>query len=77
MIADPHGDATGEVDARETVEKLTGSLLPRERHVLCLRFGLEGQAHHSLSQAGELLGVSKERIRQIQDRALEKLRAML
>jgi RNA polymerase primary sigma factor len=76
-IADPDGDATCEVDARETVERLMGSLPPREKHVLCLRFGLEGQAQHSLSQAGKLLGVSKERIRQIEDRALEKLRAML
>jgi RNA polymerase sigma factor (sigma-70 family) len=76
-IVDPDGDATCEVDARETVERLMGSLPPREKHVLCLRFGLEGQAQHSLSQAGKVLGVSKERIRQIQDTALEKLRAAL
>jgi RNA polymerase primary sigma factor len=76
-IADPHGDATGEVDTRESLEKLMGSLLPRERQVLYLRFGLEGQGQHSLSQAGKLLGVSRERVRQIQDRALEKLRAMV
>jgi RNA polymerase primary sigma factor len=76
-IADPHGDATGEVDTRESLEKLMEFLLPRERQVLRLRFGLEGQAQHTLSQAGKLLGVSKERIRQIQNRALEKLRAMV
>ena len=46
-------------------------------HPLYLRFGLEGQGQHSLSQAGKLLGVSRERVRQIQDRALEKLRAMV
>jgi RNA polymerase primary sigma factor len=76
-IPDPHGDATGEVDARESLQELMGFLLPRERRVLSLRFGLEGQEQHSLSQAGKLLGVSKERIRQIQDRALEKLRPLL
>jgi RNA polymerase primary sigma factor len=75
-IVDPHGDTTREVDTRESLEKLMGFLRPRERQVLYLRFGLEGQAQHSLSQAGKLLGVSKERIRQIQDRALEKLRAL-
>jgi RNA polymerase primary sigma factor len=74
---DPLGDATGEVGTRESLEKLMGVLLPRERQVLYLRFGLEGQAQHSLSEAGRLLGVSKERIRQIQDRALEKLRAVV
>jgi RNA polymerase primary sigma factor len=77
VIADPHGEATDEVDTRESLEKLMGSLLPRERQVLHLRFGLEGQAQHSLSEAGRLLGVSRERIRQIQDRALEKLRALV
>jgi RNA polymerase primary sigma factor len=76
-IVDPHGDATAEVETRESLEKLLGFLLPREKQVLYLRFGLEGQAQHTLSQAGKLLGVSKERIRQIQDRALEKLRAMV
>jgi RNA polymerase primary sigma factor len=76
-FADPHGDAIGEVETRETLETLMGFLLPREKQVLYLRFGLEGQDQHSLSQAGKLLGVSKERIRQIQDRALEKLRALV
>ncbi len=54
-----------------------GFLLPREKHVLCLRFGYEGQAQYSLSRAGKVPGVSKERIRQIQETALEKLRAAL
>jgi RNA polymerase sigma factor (sigma-70 family) len=77
FIADPDEDATGEVDTRERLETLMRFLLPREKQVLSLRFGLRGQAQHSLSQAGEVLGLSKERIRQIQDRALEKLRTMV
>ena len=40
-----------------------------------LRFGLTGNGTHSLRQIGHLLRISKERVRQIQNRALEKLRA--
>ena len=43
--------------------------------VLDLRFGLTGSGTHSLRQIGHLLRISKERVRQIQNRALEKLRA--
>ena len=42
---------------------------------LDLRFGLTGNGTHSLRQIGHLLRISKERVRQIQNRALEKLRA--
>jgi RNA polymerase primary sigma factor len=51
-------------------------LKPREQVVLQLRFGLGGKECHSLSQVSEVLDVSKERIRQIQEAALEKLRSM-
>jgi len=51
------------------------NLRPRERKVLDLRFGLTGSGTHSLRQIGHLLRISKERVRQIQNRALEKLRA--
>ncbi|HEU5115669.1 MAG TPA: sigma-70 family RNA polymerase sigma factor, partial [Isosphaeraceae bacterium] len=59
----------------EVVGKLMRELRPREQQVLSLRFGLGGKPRLSLSQVGKVLEVSKERIRQIQDRALEKLRA--
>lgn len=52
-----------------------GGLRPREQQVLSLRFGLGGRPQMSLSQVGRVLNVSKERIRQIQDRALVKLRS--
>ena len=74
-MSDPEGDRTGDVDMDETVTKLMADLRPREQQVLGLRFGLGGQARLSLSQVGKVLQVSKERVRQIQDRALEKLRA--
>jgi len=50
-------------------------LQPREQQVLSLRFGLGGTPRHSLSKVGKVLEVSKERVRQIQDRALQKLRS--
>ena len=75
MMSDPEGDQTDIVDMDETVNKLMNALRPREQEVLALRFGLGGKAKLSLSQVGKVLSVSKERVRQIQDRALEKLRA--
>ncbi len=74
-MSDPVGDALHSVDRDETVEKLMEVLRPREQEVLALRFGLGGRRRHSLSQVGKVLTVSKERVRQIQDRALEKLRS--
>jgi RNA polymerase primary sigma factor len=58
----------------ESVESLLAALSPREQLIMKLRFGLDGQPRHSLSQIGDILAVSKERVRQIQDRALRKLR---
>lgn len=60
----------------EYLDHLMTALTPREQRVLRLRFGLDGAAPRSLSQVSELLNVSKERIRQIQETALEKLRAL-
>lgn len=73
-MSDPEGDPADEVDRDETIGKLLESLRPREQRVLALRFGLGGGPKLSLSQVGKVLEVSKERVRQIQDRALEKLR---
>ena len=61
-------------ERQEALLFLMDSLRPRERKVLDLRFGLTGSGTHSLRQIGHLLRISKERVRQIQNRALEKLR---
>ncbi len=73
-ISDPDGDRTSQVDTDEAVSRLMEVLRPREQEVLALRFGLGGRERLSLSQVGRLLDVSKERVRQIEDRALEKLK---
>ncbi len=75
-MSDPEGDRTADVDMDETVGMMMDVLRPREQQVLALRFGLNGKERLSLSQVGKVLEVSKERVRQIQDRAIEKLRAV-
>jgi RNA polymerase primary sigma factor len=63
-------------DMDETVAKMVNTLDPRERVVLNLRFGLSGAPCQTLVQVSRVLGVSKERVRQIQVRAMRKLRTM-
>jgi RNA polymerase primary sigma factor len=60
--------------AKETDAVLTEVLTPRERRVLDLRFGLGGNVAVPLEAVGHELGVSRERIRQIEEVALKKLR---
>jgi RNA polymerase sigma factor (sigma-70 family) len=51
-----------------------GRLGGRERKVLQLRYGLNGHAAMTLREAGETLGISRERVRQIEVRAIRRLR---
>jgi RNA polymerase primary sigma factor len=74
----PDNDSTTQrqnSERQEALHFLMENLRPRERKVLDLRFGLTGNGTHSLRQIGHLLRISKERVRQIQNRALEKLKA--
>ena len=59
---------------RENIKKLLSELTPTEQKIIILRFGLADGNELSLSQVGELVGLSRERIRQIQQRAIKKLR---
>jgi len=72
----PPDDEVEHLDLDEQVSSLIEQLKPREQTVLRLRFGLSGEECHSLSQVSQVLDVSKERVRQIQDAALAKLRAL-
>jgi len=62
---------------KEEVRKLLEKVVkdPRELEILKLRFGLEEKGDYSLREIGKKYGVSRERIRQIQERALKRLRA--
>ena len=68
----PPDDEVEHLDLDEQVGSLIQQLKPREQTVLRLRFGLDGQECQSLSQVSQVLDVSKERIRQIQDAALDQ-----
>jgi RNA polymerase primary sigma factor len=61
---------------RQEVERLLGHLKPRERAVIELRFGLGSEEPLTLEEVGQRLNLSRERIRQIEERAKQKLRLM-
>ncbi len=67
-------DAASRELLREQMESLLHSLSERERRVLQLRFGLMGGRSQTLEEVAELFGVTRERIRQIETKALRKLR---
>lgn len=59
----------------EDIGTALGELSERESSIIKLRFGLEGNRSHTLKELGEIFGVTRERIRQIQQKALRKLRS--
>jgi len=59
---------------RESIEEVLGSLDDREMKVLSLRFGLMGETPKTLEEVGKIFNVTRERIRQIEAKALRKLR---
>jgi RNA polymerase primary sigma factor len=61
---------------KETLTKVLGMLSPRERAVLELRYGLDGKPPRTLDEVGRTFNVTRERIRQIENQSLKKLRAL-
>lgn len=59
---------------KDEIEEVLNTLTPREEEVLKLRFGLHGGTCHTLEEVGNMFGVTRERIRQIEAKALRKLR---
>ncbi len=59
---------------REKIEEALDQLTPRERDVLKMRFGLDDGYPHTLEEVGKHFQVTRERIRQIESKALKKLR---
>ena len=67
-------DATGKVLLKEDLENVLNTLNPRERDVLRLRYGLDDGRVKTLEEIGNVFSVTRERIRQIEAKALRKLR---
>lgn len=67
-------DAAGSILLREQIDELLKSLTERERSVLCLRFGLKDGKPRTLEEVGKYFDVTRERIRQIEGKALTKLK---
>jgi RNA polymerase primary sigma factor len=73
----PLPDEEAEITMRkETLGKILGTLSSRERQVLELRYGLDGQHPRTLDEVGRTFNVTRERIRQIENQSLKKLRAL-
>ena len=67
-------DATTNINLSETVRDVLAGLTPREAKVLRMRFGIDMNTDHTLEEVGKQFDVTRERIRQIEAKALRKLR---
>jgi RNA polymerase primary sigma factor len=77
FITEEAAEPEQDVEARLLSEAVRGALdtlEARDAKVLRLYFGLEGEREHTLEEIGNMLGVTRERIRQLRDRALRRLR---
>jgi len=72
-VMSPVDSATRE-GLRESVREILGGLTPREAKVLRMRFGIDMNTDHTLEEVGKQFDVTRERIRQIEAKALRKLR---
>jgi RNA polymerase primary sigma factor len=80
LLADTESELPEQATARQllidAIMQSLGSLSPREATILKLRYGLDDGESHSMAQIGQILGYSRERIRQLQHSALDKLRRL-
>jgi RNA polymerase primary sigma factor len=69
-------EVADETMRKELLMKILGTLSHRERRVLELRYGLDGEHPRTLDEVGRTFNVTRERIRQIENQSLKKLRAL-
>jgi RNA polymerase primary sigma factor len=77
FVAEDQGDAEEAAMDQfltEEIDQALKTLPPRDAKVLRLYFGLDGGREHTLEEIGGMLGVTRERVRQLRDRALKRLR---
>ena len=69
-------EAVFSMTIQETIENILSNLSEREMKIIQLRFGLAGEGPLTLEETGKLLGITRERVRQIQEKATFKLRGL-
>ena len=78
LIEDEHQeqpfDLVFHLTLQDTLEEVLAQLSEREMRIIKLRFGLGGEGPYTLEETGQFLGITRERVRQIQEKALGKLR---
>ena len=67
-------DSATNANLRETTTRILSTLTPREERVLRMRFGIGMHTDHTLEEVGQQFSVTRERIRQIEAKALRKLK---
>jgi len=81
FIADSEKNAPdqmlGDFESIDRLKGLVDRLRDREKQVLTLRFGLDGSPQMTLEEVGEVLGCTRERVRQIQNKAIRKLKLLM
>lgn len=63
-------------ELNDAIDRLLSNLTERQRTILRLHFGMEDGVCHSLEEIGQKLGISKERVRQVEKQAMDKLQAL-
>lgn len=75
MASEPD-NMLGHAESMESLNEMISQLTPREREILNMRYGLEGGKILTLEEVGEAVGCTRERVRQIQNKAIRKLQRM-
>ena len=70
-------DLEADIDRKIVLEKYLGQLQDREKQILELRFGLDGNISRTLEETGKFFGVTRERVRQMERKAIKKLKKLL